>query len=382
MTRLLSLAAVAVTTFTCSLTVVLADAPTFPVEGGIMPLVIGHRGYSANFPENTMISFQGAIDAGAQAIESDLRLSSDGVIFLMHDPTLNRTTNCTGPIANYTSTELASCNANFASKFPNSDFGFVPIPKFEDVLQVVLQTGVSFVLDLKDSCTAQPCLASYIRPLLVKYNAFNSVYLNGWTIEAVQDAASLIPESTRHFLNETAPGTEVFNGPAWQMYRSVGVDAFSLSGTELTQAIVQAAHRKFFPVMVWTVDDPAQMQQLIDWGVDGILTDDAPLALSVVNSRGVQALAGDPANGPVANPCLDPDAQYSSAQLGIGIGISVVASILLGSFLTLWVQRCMDKKKRFGGSGGGGRSKLGGGYDALGLGMMDAYDGNALQRAY
>jgi len=123
----------------------------WPRAGGIMPFVIGHRGLPARYPENTLPSFLAAMAAGADGLESDLRLSADGVIMLMHDATLDRTTNCTcvwvgggedvcqpqqaspvmcprvarsGPISSYTVAQLASCNANYAAVFGDK-FGCV-----------------------------------------------------------------------------------------------------------------------------------------------------------------------------------------------------------------------------------------------------------------
>jgi glycerophosphoryl diester phosphodiesterase len=106
---------------------------TLASSGTLMPFVIGHRGIPKIYPENTLISFQAAIDAGVDGIESDLHLTKDNVIVLLHDDTLDRTTNCTGNVWDYNYADLASCNANYASVFGDK-WSFQPIPTFESIV--------------------------------------------------------------------------------------------------------------------------------------------------------------------------------------------------------------------------------------------------------
>lgn len=125
--------------------------------GQIMPFVIGHRGIPSVYPENTMISFQAALQAGVDGIESDLHLTQDNVLVLLHDDTLDRTTNCTGYVWNYTLAQLASCNANYPSIYGDK-WAFQPIPTFESVVQLIADAGIFFVLDLK----AEAILGSFV----------------------------------------------------------------------------------------------------------------------------------------------------------------------------------------------------------------------------
>lgn len=169
-----------------------------------------------------MISFTAALDAGADGIESDLHLTADKVLVLIHDNTLDRTTNCTGYIGNYTLAvsaakrcrcrdfrrgeaaaltshlpatpacwlspcppallqQLASCNANYASVF-GSKWGFQPIPTFEQAVALVASRGAAFVLDLKENAL----LGAYIRPVVDKYNVSSRVVMSCWTFDQVR----------------------------------------------------------------------------------------------------------------------------------------------------------------------------------------------------
>jgi len=83
------------------------------------PLIIGHRGFRARYPENTMAAFAGAVDAGADMIEFDVQLSSDGIPVVIHDRTLDRTTNGSGPVTSHTLSQLKKLDAGswFQSRF-------------------------------------------------------------------------------------------------------------------------------------------------------------------------------------------------------------------------------------------------------------------------
>jgi glycerophosphoryl diester phosphodiesterase len=152
------------------------------IQGGLtLPLAIGHRGLSASYPENTLISFAAALAAGADGIEGDLHLTSDGFIVLMHDDTLDRTTNCTGRIDAHTLAQLAECNAGYSAVFGNK-FGHVPIPLFEEVVALISQPQYDafWVLDLKQDLK----LGAVIRPIVEKYNATSRVIMSCWCAAA------------------------------------------------------------------------------------------------------------------------------------------------------------------------------------------------------
>lgn len=120
------------------------------LHGESAPLVIGHRGFAKFFPENTLLSFQEAFDTGnADGVEADLHVTKDGVVVVLHDNTLDRTTNCTGPVSEFTYTDLRICNANYQREF-GDQFGFQPIPTFIEVLQLVHERRKFIVMDLKN----------------------------------------------------------------------------------------------------------------------------------------------------------------------------------------------------------------------------------------
>ena len=96
-----------------------------------MTLNFGHRGFSGNYPENTLLAFSKAIEAGCDGIELDVHLTKDGEVVVIHDETVDRTTDGTGFVADYTLKELKSFDASFKFK---GQYGINPIPPSENTL--------------------------------------------------------------------------------------------------------------------------------------------------------------------------------------------------------------------------------------------------------
>ena len=239
------------------------------IVGGLtLPLAIGHRGLSSLYPENTVISFAAALAAGADGIEGDLHLTSDGVIVLMHDDTLDRTTNCTGRVDNHTLAELASCSAGYPAIF-GSKFGFVPIPLFEEVVALISQPQYDafWVLDLKQDLK----LGAKIRPIVDKYNAASRVIMSCWSFDQVADAVAYMNASARQFLTGTVPSAEV-NPALWGQWAALGVRGFSDGSGNITAEFVSHSHARLLSVVAWTVDDAPTWARLSQFGVDGIIT--------------------------------------------------------------------------------------------------------------
>lgn len=260
----------------CPTTFALRDS----IVGGLtLPLAIGHRGLSATFPENTRISFEAALAAGADGIEGDLHLTSDGVIILMHDDTLDRTTNCTGRIDSHTLAELSSCNANYASVFGNK-YGFVPIPLFEEVVELISQPQYDafWVLDLKQDLK----IGEKIRAVVDKYNATSRVIMSCWSFDQVADAVVYMNASARQYLTGSVPNMDL-NPGLWSQYFLDGLHGFSVGSANITGEFVSHSHARLLSVVAWTVDDVPTWARLAQMGVDGIIADDVDKLVQWLN---------------------------------------------------------------------------------------------------
>lgn len=237
------------------------------IQGGLtLPLAIGHRGLSAIYPENTLISFAAALAAGSDGIEGDLHLTADNEIVLIHDDTLERTTNCSGRVDAHTLAQLASCNANYGM----AQYGHVPIPRFEEVVALISQPQYTafWVLDLKQDLK----LGRLIRPIVDAYNATSRVIMSCWSFDQVADAVVYMNASARQFLTGSVPDLDT-NPALWAQYAELGIRGFSDGASNITAEFVSHAHARLLSVVAWTVDDIPTWARLAQLGVDGIITD-------------------------------------------------------------------------------------------------------------
>jgi glycerophosphoryl diester phosphodiesterase len=248
------------------------------------PLVFAHRGGSLLAPENTFPAFDRGIDAGADGIELDVHLSRDKVVVVHHDATLGRTTDRSGPIAALTADELARVDAGFRYRqdggYPFRGRG-VGIPRLRDVL--ARYSSARFIIEMKQDTDA----------------------LARATITAVRDAGSLERTCLGSFggralsaarehepLVATSAGRREVAAAlfrAWIRRPSADVPYDVLQVPETYRGIrvvspsfVREAGASGVPVQIWTVDAERDIERLLDWGVQGIISDRPDIAVAVV----------------------------------------------------------------------------------------------------
>ncbi len=150
-------------------------------------VVIAHRGVSPGFPENTLPAFANAIKLGVDAIEVDLRATSDGVIVVLHEDSVEITTNGEGFVSDYTFAELRQLDAG---SHAGAEFAGEPIPSLEEVLDLVIPLGCTLLLDIKASNELDP--EAVIR-LIERHNAVLDVIVGVRSVEDVRLFRSLNP---------------------------------------------------------------------------------------------------------------------------------------------------------------------------------------------
>ncbi|HUI90583.1 MAG TPA: glycerophosphodiester phosphodiesterase family protein [Anaerolineales bacterium] len=244
-------------------------------EGLSRPLVFAHRGASAHAPENTLASFELALSHGADVLELDVRLSADGRVVVIHDSTVDRTTNGHGRVAQLTLAELRSLDAGsfFSEKYRGEK-----IPLLEEVLDAVGKKTFLNV-ELKDRTTPHDQLVEYVCALVAKYGLEKRVMFSSVLASNLGKAKRILPEVPRGLL-----ALEGWMG-AWA--RSFGFsfgDYIALHPclTDVTKQQIVRVHRLKRRVHVWTVNQAEDIARLKTWGVDGIFTDDPQSALQAL----------------------------------------------------------------------------------------------------
>jgi len=239
-----------------------------------VPSVVAHRGASGLAPENTMPAFQLAVEQGANGLEVDVQMTLDGQLVVLHDHTLDRTTNCTGNIANLTWDQVKDCDASY--NFPQ--FAGTGIPLLSDVISLAIKSNVFVVLDYKSSTLFGSTLAQ----LLNDTNQLNQKFrLIGscWYPNQALDFAVNLPGCPRQYLTS---GVNYQMDGFWQAVLAAGANGFSIQYTNITKDFVTESHAKLLSVVVWTVNSAADMQNAISFGVDGIITDYPLLLVSEI----------------------------------------------------------------------------------------------------
>jgi glycerophosphoryl diester phosphodiesterase len=238
------------------------------------PVIFAHRGACAHAPENTIAAFELALAQQADAIELDVKLSSDGYVVVHHDPTLDRTTTGKGPLKNMTLAELKKLDAGsfFSEKFKGE-----PVPTLEDVFEAVgKRTFIN--IELTNYKTPGDELVETVCMLVKKHKMQKNIMFSSFIASNLSKARSYLPEVPRGLL--------ALNGFLGSWARSFGFafgkyQALHPYLKDMTQQETARVHRLNRRVHVWTVNDEQDMRRLFGWGVDGIFTDDPKLAVRV-----------------------------------------------------------------------------------------------------
>lgn len=252
-----------------------------------VPYGVAHRGGADDHPENTMPAFGAAVALGYRHLETDAHLSSDGVVFSFHDSVLDRVTDRSGALAAVTADHISGADAAYhfspdGDTYPLRGSG-IGVPTMEELLTTWPDVFVN--IDTKSDAVVEPLLA-----LLSRLGALDRVCIGSFRDERLQRVRRLTGNGVC-----TSLGTRGVTA-AWLASRSgrmprQGADCLQVPARRVGVRVVDrlfvaAAHRAGMQVHVWTVDDQAQMNRLLDLGVDAIMTDRPTLLRTVMIARG------------------------------------------------------------------------------------------------
>jgi len=253
-----------------------AMAPSW--VGKFPVMVISHRGFSGVAPENTMAAFKKAIELGVDMIELDVHLSKDGQVVVIHDDTLNRTTNGKGKVANYTLSELKQLNAG---SWFGSQFSGEKIPTLKEVLE--LSRGRVLVnIELKKGDLGQYTMIDLVD------RSFDEVIKMGMEDRVVFSSFDPFPLGG---IQERSPRIQVnflYNKPWTSLQEVIGGHPFfilTFRKSVLTQAHISKAHQEGIKVNVYTLNTEEEIAQFLQWGVDGIITDYPDRLIRILQTR-------------------------------------------------------------------------------------------------
>lgn len=250
------------------------------------PWVVAHRGYRGQYPENTCAAFEAAIRAGADMIEIDVCLTRNRIPVVIHDHTLDRTTDGTGAVSEHSLSELKKLDAG---SWFGAEFKGETIPTLEEMLLQV-RGKVSVNIEIKPQCFESPApddaIEVQICQLVEQLGMVDSVLISSFEHAFFPrikkwNSDQNIPTSIR-----TAPLQEVHQSEEYTLNLCKGLKAYSLHPDEnlVTPSLIESLKTNGIKTIPYTINDENRIEQLIDWGVTGIITDEPERMWKVIKN--------------------------------------------------------------------------------------------------
>lgn len=241
------------------------------------PVVFAHRGASKFAPENTLASFQKALDMGAQALELDVTLSRDGKVIVIHDDRVDRISNGSGEVSNLLLSEIQKLDAGswFSPQFKGEK-----IPALEEVFNLVKKQAL-INIELKNAGKRNQELVQKTAELVHTHGLHETVIFSSFIPANVRLTRVLLPECPIGLL--TLPG---FLGKLEMiLFPNISPDLIHPHHSNLSETFIEKQHARMRRVHTYTVNDAALMRTLIGWDVDGFFCDDLITAQQVLSKN-------------------------------------------------------------------------------------------------
>ncbi|HNN12507.1 MAG TPA: glycerophosphodiester phosphodiesterase family protein [Anaerolineales bacterium] len=247
---------------------------TFP-----RPLLLAHRGDLAHAPENSLPSFSQAIQKGADGVELDAKLTIDGHVIVIHDPTVDRTTNGSGKVASFTLDNIRKLDAG---SWFDARFAGTKVPLLEEVFETVGRERM-INIELTNYSTPRDGLTQKVCELIKRHNNQKQIIFSSFFSSNLKIAAQVLPDVPRGLL--AMPGLVGL----WARSFGFMFGDYQASHPHISNASreqMARAHRIKRRVHVWTANTPEEVTRLRDWGADGLFTDDPATAVRALGRGG------------------------------------------------------------------------------------------------
>lgn len=228
-----------------------------------MVINYAHRGASGNYPENTMLAFQKAIEQGCTGIETDVQMTHDGVLVLIHDERLSRTTTGRGYIKDFTYNEIRKFSAGmwFDKKYKNEY-----VPKVEELLKLAKEKNITINFELKTGIVEYPGIEEKLIKMIYSYDMQDKVILssfNHYSMVKCKEISKDIKTGLLYMAGLYKP---------YEYCRAVGADAIHPSYYSINEKVIKECRLAGVKVNPYTINDEEMMKKFVSYGVDGIIT--------------------------------------------------------------------------------------------------------------
>lgn len=218
------------------------------------PLIIGHRGASADAPENSLAAFALAKEQGADGVELDVQLSRDDRIVIIHDTTVDRTTNGSGKVSELTLKELQALDAGQGQT----------IPTLDELLEM-LGPSILYNIELKPFAVDADSLATAVADRILAHNLANQVLVSSFN-------PMMVRRARQHLTPETMVAHIWYKKQFKYKYLLAKAEAHHPKHTLVDEKYMNWARKHGWRVHTWAVDEPEEARRLLDLGVHGLIT--------------------------------------------------------------------------------------------------------------
>lgn len=225
-------------------------------------LIIAHRGYAEDADENTLTAFNHAFDLGADYIEIDVQQTADGVVIVNHDYTFERIFSHPGKVWEMTYDEIRALSSPLTGECP---------PTLYEVL-TLCDPQSNLLIELKNN-GHNPSLPEAVYEILAEYDCLERAIIQSPSYRMIHEFKQLAPETQCGYILSFALG---------QYAQLDSADFFSIDKDFVDESVLKLVHSLGKDLYVWTVNDETRIQELHALGVDGIITDELPLAKAIL----------------------------------------------------------------------------------------------------
>jgi glycerophosphoryl diester phosphodiesterase len=240
----------------------------------LLTLIFAHRGYSAAFPENTMLAFMEAVKAGAEGVELDVQMTKDGEIVVIHDEKVDRTTGAKGLVKDFSAADIRKLDAGYLHKSLGRK---EHIPFLEEVFEWMSGNSLICNVELKTGLFPYKGIEEKIIGMVRQYGLQERIILSSFNHYSLVHAASLAPEI------ETAPILAEGLYMPWVYAGSIRARGFHPHYRAAKDEIIKKSLNENIAVRPYTVNKESEMERLINAGCTAIITDHPKKAAEVRN---------------------------------------------------------------------------------------------------
>lgn len=248
--------------------------------------ILGHRGISAKLPENTLMSFDAAIDLGVDLIEFDINMTKDGELVVIHDNDIARTSDHAGLTRDYTLAELKSFDFGYPAKFGDA-FKGAQIPTFQEVLELVVSKRDDLLLNVEIKDMTHETVDKTIA-LLHAYGLEDRAVIASFDAEIIRYTKAAHP----HMRCQGFPGRYMyhFTEETYDCMFGMGIPIGAKDSTdERIRADVAFAKEKGILAWLFTSDTPETVKACVAYGADNVTGNDPEVALTTLRELGLHA---------------------------------------------------------------------------------------------